>query len=238
MARALLQEATVWAEAAALTGSPLWRGEGFPLGRGRPVVLVPGFLSPEWGLRPLANALERSGWRTTVAATGMNVDCTEVGVRKVMVAVEDAVAATGRSAAVLGHSRGGQLALACAARRPEHVGLVVTMGTATDVGLPRLGLVRAAAGAMGLLSRFGAPRLGSLDCGDGSCCTRVRAELDRPVPTGIVHLALVATRDGFVPRPYGRFSTATKELEVATGHLGLAVSIPGWTAVAEAMAWA
>lgn len=238
MGRALLQEAAVWAEAAALTGSPLWRGEGFPPGRGRPVVLVPGFLSPEWGLRPLAKALECRGWRASVAATGMNVDCTEVGVRKVMEAVEDAVAATGRSTVVLGHSRGGQLALACAARRPEHVGLVVTMGTATDVGLGRLGLVRVAAGAMGLLSRVGGPRIASLDCGDGSCCARVRAELDRPVPMGIVHVALVAMRDGFVPRAYGRFSTATWELDVATGHLGLALSIPGWTAVAEALAWA
>lgn len=237
MARALLQEAAVWAEAAALTGSPLWRGEGFPAGGGRPVVLVPGFLSPEWGLRPLARALERSGWRTSVAATGMNVDCAEVGVRKVMVAVEEAVAATGRTTVVLGHSRGGQLALACAARRPEHVGRVVTMGTSTDVGLSRLGLVRWAAGAVGLLSRLGGPRMASFGCGDGPCCTRVRAELDQPVAAGVAHVALVASRDGFVPRACGTFPAA-KELEVATGHLGLALSIPGWTAVGEALAWA
>jgi pimeloyl-ACP methyl ester carboxylesterase len=233
MARALLQEATVWAEAAALAGSPLWRGDGFPPGRGRPVVLVPGFLSPEWGLRPLANALSRQGWRTVVASTGLNVDCTEVGVAKVVTAVEDAVAATGRAATVIGHSRGGQLALACAARRPEHVGLVVTMGTSVDVGLPRIALVRAAATAFGLLGR----RLGSAGCGDGTCCARIRTDLERPVPPGVVHAALHASRDGFVPRAYGSFPAA-KDLEVVTGHLGLAVSIAGWTAVAEALAWA
>lgn len=236
MARALLQEATVWAEAAALTGSPLWRGQGFPEGRGRPVVLVPGFLSPEWGLRPLANALARSGWRVEVASTGLNVDCTEAGTRKVVHAVEEAVAATGRTAVVLGHSRGGQLALACAARRPEHVGLVVTLGTPVDVGLVRLGVGRAVALGAGLLSRVGGPRLASLDCADGDCCARLRADLDRPVPAGVVHASLVGTRDGFVPRPYATFPGA-EELEVATGHLGLALSIPGWTAVAEALTW-
>lgn len=98
MTRALLQEAAVCAEAAALSGSPLWRGDGFPDGRGRAIVLVPGFLSPEWGLRPLAE------------------------------------------------------------------------------------------------------------------------------------------RDGFVGRAYSTFPGA-KELDVATGHLGLAVSIPGWTAIAEALTW-
>jgi pimeloyl-ACP methyl ester carboxylesterase len=200
------------------------------------VVLVPGFLSPEWGLRPLANALGRRGWRTEVANTGLNVDCTEVGTGKVVRTVEEVVAATGQAAVVLGHSRGGQLALACAARRPEHVSLVVTMGTAVDVGLPRVRLVRAAAGAAGLLRRFGVPLLAPLDCGEGACCTRLRADLERPVPPGVAHASLVAVRDGFVPRPYGAFPAA-KELEVATGHLGLALSIPGWTAVAEALAW-
>lgn len=227
----------MWAEVAALTGSPLWRGEGFPEGRGRPVVLVPGFFSPEWGLRPLASALGRRGWRAEVATTGLNVDCTENGTGKVVAAVEAAVAATGRAAVVLGHSRGGQLALACAARRPEHVGLVVTMGTPADVGLPRLGVLGMAVHAAGLLGRLGGPRLASLACGEGDCCTRVRAELDRPVAAGVVHANLVAARDGFVPRPYATFPGA-KELEVATGHLGLALSIPGWTAVAEALAWA
>ena len=227
----------MWAEAAALSGSPLWRGDGFPEGRGRAIVLVPGFLSPEWGLRPLATALGRQGWRAVVASTGLNVDCTEEGTSKVVRSVEDAMAATGRTAVVLGHSRGGQLALACAARRPEHVGLVVTMGTPADVGLSRLGVIRAAAQVAGLVGRLGGPRIASLACGDGDCCTRVRAEVDRPVATGIVHANLVAARDGFVPRAYATFPRA-KELEVATGHLGLALSIPGWTAVAEALAWA
>lgn len=237
MTRALLQEATVWAEAAALTASPLWRGTGFPDGDGRPVVLVPGFLSPEWGLRPLARAMARRGWRATVASTGMNVDCTEVGARKVMVAVEEAVGAAGTAAVVIGHSRGGQLALACGARRPEHVGLVVTMGTPAAVGLPRAGVVRAAAGAAGLLSRLGGRRMASLDCADGACCARLQADLDRPLPNRGVHVALVATRDGFVPREACHFPAA-KELEVATGHLGLALSVPGWSAVVEALAWA
>jgi len=46
----------------------------------------------------------------------------------------------------------------------------------------------------------------------------------------------VARRDGFVARPYSTFPGA-KEMEVATGHLGLALSIAGWTAVAEALTW-
>ena len=225
----------MWAEAAALSRSPLWRGEGFPAGGGRAVVLVPGFLSPEWGLRPLARALEQRGWRVRVAATGLNVDCAEMGTGKVVTAVEEAVGATGRTVALLGHSRGGQLALACAARRPEHVGLVVTLGTGADVGLPRR--VRTLAGAVGLLSRVGGPRLASTGCGDGACCTRLRADLARPLATGIGHVALVAARDGFVPGAGGSFPGA-EEVEVATGHLGLALSVPGWTAVAEALRWA
>ncbi len=53
----------------------------------------------------------------------------------------------------------------------------------------------------------------------------------------MVHAALIGTRDGFVSRAYSTFPGA-KEMEVGTGHLGLAVSIPGWTAVAEALACA
>lgn len=238
MARALLQEAAVWAEAAALTSSPLWKGEGFPMGRGRPVVLVPGFASPERGLLPLANALRRAGWDASVVRTGLNVGCAEEGTGKVVVAVEAAVASSGITTVVLGHSRGGQLALAAAARRPEHVGLVVTLGTSSaGVGLPTLGLVGLATRGLALLGRMGGPRLAALDCGDGPCCDRLRVDLARPCPAGIVHAALVARRDGFVPTASSSFPDA-KQLEVPTGHLGLALSIPGWTAVAEALSWA
>lgn len=237
MAKALLQEAAVWAEAAALTGSPLWKGEGFPAGRGRPVVLVPGFFSPERGLFPLANALRRAGWDPVVVATGLNVGCAEEGVRKVVLAVEEAVATSGLTTVVVGHSRGGQLALAAAARRPEHIGLVVTLGTSSaGIGLPTQGLVGLASRGLALMSRVGGPRLASLDCGDGPCCERLRAELARPRPTGTVHAALVATRDGFIPSASTSFPDA-KQVDVPTGHLGLALSIPGWTAVAEALTW-
>ena len=71
------REARYFAERASLRSDPIFTGEGVPHGRGRPVLLIPGYLSGDLTLALLAGWLRRAGYRAGHTGMRLNVDCGE-----------------------------------------------------------------------------------------------------------------------------------------------------------------
>ena len=139
-------------EAARLLVDPVAYGRGVPRGDGRPVVVVPGFLASDDSLLLSRRWLRIVGYRPHTAGFLFNVDCADRAVERVERLVEALGATTGRRVAIVGHSRGGHLARATAARRPDLVSHAISMGadlqglngisspTRAAVGIVRRGL--------------------------------------------------------------------------------------------------
>ena len=74
----LWREARIGLEAAALVRDPIFRGDGMADGRGRPVLLIPGFLAGDGSLSMMAGWLKRTGYRPSRAGIVANVNCAGV----------------------------------------------------------------------------------------------------------------------------------------------------------------
>jgi pimeloyl-ACP methyl ester carboxylesterase len=126
-------------EMSALLRDPVFRGRGVPRGDGRPVLLIPGFLSGDWSLTVLSNWMERIGYKPHLSGILLNVQDSEslvAGLRHRLVKIE---AAAGSRVSLVGHSRGGLLAKVLSQRRPQSVEQVIALGApladTTDLAL-------------------------------------------------------------------------------------------------------
>src|SRR4051794_30212297 len=116
-------------EAAALMRSDVWTGRGVPAGDGRPVLLIPGFLAGDGTLGTMARWLQASDWRVKRAGTRANVACSQEACERLEERLEELAQETGSRVVVIGQSRGGVLAKALGARRPDLVSGIVTLGS-------------------------------------------------------------------------------------------------------------
>jgi pimeloyl-ACP methyl ester carboxylesterase len=115
-------------EFAALVRDPVLRGRGVPHGDGRPVLLIPGFLSGDWHLGVLHNWLGRIGYRPYLSGILFNVQHSEKMLSGLRRRLTELNAETGMPVSLVGHSRGGLLAKVLSQRRPLMVEQVITLG--------------------------------------------------------------------------------------------------------------
>src|SRR3954452_19864356 len=74
----LWREARVGLELAALMRDPILRGDGLGDGRGRPALLIPGFLAGDGSMALMGDWLRRAGYRPSRAGMLANVGCAGV----------------------------------------------------------------------------------------------------------------------------------------------------------------
>jgi triacylglycerol lipase len=231
----LWREARLGLEAAALLRDPVLRGEGLRDGRGRPVLLIPGFLAGDASLGPMAGWLKRAGYRPTRAGMRANVDCSGVLLARLEERLERVVREQGRRAVAIGQSRGGALAKVLAARRPDLVGGIVTLGSPQVDPLAVHPLVRLQVQAVGALGSLGAPGLFRRSCMDGECCADFWEQLAGPLPAGVGFVSVYSKSDGIVDWRACLDPCADEQVEIAASHIGMAVSPAAWRAVAAAL---
>ena len=231
----LWREARLGLEAAALLRDPVLRGAGLRDGRGRPVMLIPGFLAGDASLGPMAGWLKRAGYRPTRAGMRANVDCSGALIGRLEERLERVVGEQGMRAVVIGQSRGGALAKVLAVRRPDLVAGVVTLGSPQMAPLAVHPLVRAQLHALGTLGSLGAPGLFRRSCLDGECCAEFWTELAGPMPAGVGLVAVYSKSDGIVDWRACLDPCADEQVEISTSHVGMAVSAAAWKAVASAL---
>ena len=116
-------------EVSALLGDPVFRGRGVPRGDGRPVLLVPGFLSGDWLLRTLHGWLGRTGYRPHSSGILLNVQHSERLLSGLRIRVSAIRSASGSRVSLVGHSRGGLLAKVLSQRWPDGVEQVIALGS-------------------------------------------------------------------------------------------------------------
>ena len=122
-------ETRIATEYVALLRDPIFRRAGVPAGRGRAVLLVPGFLAGDWSLGTMHGWLRRAGYRPQLPGMRLNVDYSDILLEGLGRSLAAAYGATGRRVAVVGHSRGGILAKVLGDRHPDLVSHVVTLGS-------------------------------------------------------------------------------------------------------------
>lgn len=230
-----LREMRWQAELARLLVDPVYRGRGVQRGDGSPVVLVPGFLAGDGSLSVLRGWLRRIGYDARSSGIQFNVDCSDRAVDRLDERVARIHADTGKQVALIGHSRGGHFAKALAARRPERVARVISMGagldTPFDVSLP----TKAGIAAFRALHARTSDRIEKRGCFTDTCTCRFATDYAADFPAEVPLTSLYSRSDGVVwweacVVPYAR------NVEVSGSHVGLAFNRKAYAEIARTLA--
>jgi triacylglycerol lipase len=231
----LWREARVGLEAAALIRDPILRGDGLGDGRGRPALLIPGFMAGDGSLALMGDWLRRAGYRPSRAGMVVNVRCAGAEHHRLEQRLERLVAEQGQRAVVIGQSRGGSMAKVLAVRRPDLVGGLVTLGSPHVDPLAVHPLVRLQVEAVSRLGSLGAPGLFKRSCLDGECCASFWQDLAGSLAADVGFVAVYSRSDGIVDWRACLDPSADEQVEVRASHCGMSVNPAAWRAVAKAL---
>lgn len=192
-----------------------------PVRVGEPVLLVPGFLAGDSSLAPMSRALRHLGFRTYRADIRANVGCTLAAAAQLEERLEELAQRRGTRARVVGHSLGGMLARGVAARRPDLVAGIVTMGSPVLApGAHHASLTRSV-DLLVRLNRAGMRNLMAADCVAGRCAQESFDQARLPLSDGVDFTALYSRRDGIVDWR-ACIDPAARAVEVRSSHVGMA----------------
>ncbi len=220
------RERRIFSELAAFRRDPISAGAGLPDGRGRPVFLIPGYMTGDAALASMAQALRKAGFRTEMAGIRLNVGCAAEMIAPLETRLEAHVAAhAGRKAFVIGQSRGGGFGRWLAARRPDLVSGLVTLGTPLRDPLALNMLVLVNLGIVCSLGALGVPGVLSAGCLSlDRCCGQGWREVTRPLPTDVPFLSIYSRSDGIVDWR-ACLDPAARHVEVDSSHCGMAFNV-------------
>lgn len=212
-----------------LRRSKLWRGEGIPEGRNRPMLIIPGFLAAPRSSRSVLHVMSAAGWGAEVAAVGRNSGPAYVGMAAAEADLHRMHEKHGAPVTIVGHSRGGQFARILAVRHPEKVGQIITLGTPLLLKYPNFAAVKVPVGLLEKGWRAGA---------FGEVFPELENEVDRDryveFPAGIDFVSIYSRTDGIVDWRTC-IEPAAHTIEVRASHKGLINGVPGLTAIATAL---
>lgn len=189
-------------------------------GRGQPVMVLPGFLASDLGTSRLRRSLRAAGYAAQGWGLGLNLGARADLLERLVHRIECQASAAGQGVILIGWSLGGIFAREAAKLAPQHVRLVITLGSPFS-GDPRAN---------------NAWRLYELVNDHPVDAPPVALELavKPPVPS----LALWSARDGIIPPACAAGTEAERDraIEATCRHLGFAWSAVGITAIGAALA--
>jgi triacylglycerol lipase len=168
----------------------------------------------------LGRWLRLRGYRTYGAKGRLNVGCSERACLRLESRLEQIARRHGEPVAIVGHSRGGVLAKALAAARPDLVSGIVTLGSPTVTG-PRLTVRPDEMIVAAVLRRGHLPNPLSWRCVSGRCGDRFGGALSGRFPPKVGYVSIYSRRDRVVPWRSCRHPAA-RHVEVRSTHLGMA----------------
>ncbi len=218
----LWREALFGLDWMSLRASGVYWGLGVPHGQGEPVVVVPGFLATDASLVELFWWLSRLGYRPRFSNIGRNADCPDVAASRLLETIQEVHRETGQRVRLIGHSLGGLLSRSIALGFPEHVALVISMGSPfREAGTAHPALVAATEALRGPAGRHVARNL-KPSCFSTHCeCTFARS-MAAPGGYGVAHYAIYSKNDGVVKWEDCAEEDPSLNDEVGCTHLGMA----------------
>ena len=199
-----------------------------------PVLLVPGFMAGDATLKGMAAMLRGAGYRTYRSEIHVNVGCTREVADRLERRLESIAIRRGRKVSIVGHSLGGMLARGLAARRPDLVHGIVSMGSPILAPGAVHGVLAWDADMLTRLARAGFRGLMSDDCVGGSCARTSFEETQQPLDAEIGFTAIYSRRDGIVDWN-ACLDPAAEAVEVSTSHVGMAFDPLVFEVVREAL---
>ncbi len=234
----LWREALLGLEWLALRASPVYRGIGVPHGEGSAVVLVPGFLGSDRYLGDLYAWLRRIGYEPHMSGIGRNIECPNVLTEQLRETIEHAQGQTGGRVHLVGHSLGGVLARAAAARWPQFVASVITMASPFRGVRAHPLLLEAAALIRGRIMARSEDPAALQACYTGYCSCDFLESLRRPFPASVAQTAIFTKTDGVVDWRRCINEDPDTDIEVAGTHVGLVFNPQVYRHIAERLALA
>ena len=199
-----------------------------------PVLLVPGFLAGDSSLAPMSRTLRHLGFRTYRADVRANVGCTLAAAAQLEERLEGLAQRRGSKVRIVGHSLGGMLARGVAARRPDLVAGIVTMGSPMLApGAHHVSLARSV-DLLVRLNRAGLRNLMAADCVAGSCAQESFDQARAALAAEVDFTAIYSRRDGIVDWR-ACIDPVARPVEVRSSHLGMAFDPAVIAAVSAAL---
>jgi triacylglycerol lipase len=214
--------------------SRVFRGIDVEDAGGQPVLLIPGFMAGDDSLGLMTQWLRRTGHHTRKAGIRSNIDCSSASVERLTERLEQLAETTGQKVAIIGQSRGGNLAKVLAVRNPELVSGIVTLGSPQLDPFDVHPIVRMHVYAVGTLGTLGMRGLFKHSCKTGKCCETFWTDLAGPMPKGIGYLSVYSKSDGIV-RWRACLDPEAEHLEIKASHVGMAVAPRAYRAIAAAL---
>lgn len=218
----------IWREAMfpldwmALRASPVYYGYGIPKGQGEPVVVVPGFLASDVSLFELYWWLARIGYRPYFSNIGRNADCPDHVASLLLETIERAHEETGQRVRIIGHSLGGMLARHVALDYPEHVSLVISMGSPFRDAVRAHPILIAATSALRTAHGRVIARNVKPSCFSGHCTCSFVKNMLAPEEYEVAHYAIYSKNDGVVEWENCVEDDGDLNDEVNCTHIGMA----------------
>ncbi|QNN51670.1 esterase/lipase family protein [Nocardioides mesophilus] len=228
--RAIAREGSAVAEAARLVGRSArqrWARSDTPYALRHPepglepVVLVPGFMAGDGTLSLMSRHLRQLGHRTYRSTMHANVGCTQAAFESLEQRIEAVATRRSRRVSIVGHSLGGLLARGVAARRPDLVESIVTLGSPLLAPGAAHRLLLLDLAVLVRLQRAGFGKMMGEDCTSGECAQLSWEQSRTPLPHDVAFTSVFSRRDGIIDWR-GCLDPQADTVEVRTSHLGMA----------------
>ncbi|AJR18175.1 alpha/beta fold hydrolase [Pimelobacter simplex] len=187
-----------------------------------PVLLVPGFLAGDWTLTAMAAELRAQGFRTYRSQIHANIGCTLSSALVLEARLEQLAERRDARVRIVGHSLGGMIARGLAARRPDLVAGIVTMGSPMRAPAAHHAVLTRGVRVLNRLADAGVPGLMSADCVAGECAHLSFTESQEPLRADVAMTNIYSRRDGIVDWRACR-DPQGEAVEVRASHIGMAV---------------
>ncbi|MFJ9314897.1 esterase/lipase family protein [Pimelobacter simplex] len=187
-----------------------------------PVLLVPGFLAGDWTLTAMAAELRAQGFRTYRSQIHANIGCTLSSALVLEARLEQIAERRDARVRIVGHSLGGMIARGLAARRPDLVAGIVTMGSPMRAPAAHHAVLTRGVRVLNRLADAGVPGLMSADCVAGECAHLSFTESQEPLRADVAMTNIYSRRDGIVDWRACR-DPQGEAVEVRASHIGMAV---------------
>jgi pimeloyl-ACP methyl ester carboxylesterase len=187
-----------------------------------PVLLIPGFMAGDPTLRAMSSFLREQGFRTYRAQIVVNVGCTREAADRLERRLEAIATKRDRKVTIVGHSLGGMLARGLAARRPDLVEGIVSLGSPVLAPGAIHKVLAWDAQMLAKLTRAGIGGMMGADCFGGECARLSFEESHQPIDPDVAFTSIYSKRDGIVDWR-ACLDPAAEQVEVRTSHCGMAV---------------